>query len=98
MTASPFTAQEGAEWGIVNRVCDDATLIDDALETAERIASNGPISVRQAKKSISMAQEIDIKSGYAFELEAYNRMVPTEDRLEGVRAFNEKRAPRFTGR
>ena len=98
LTATPFSAEDGAEWGIVNRVCDDAALIDETLETAERIAGNGPISVRQAKKSISMAQEIDIKSGYAFELEAYNRMVPTEDRLEGVRAFNEKRAPRFSGR
>ena len=44
-----------------------------------------------------MATQVDLKTGFAFELEAYNRMVPTQDRIEGVRAFNEKRRPRFTG-
>ncbi|MFM7120337.1 MAG: enoyl-CoA hydratase, partial [Gammaproteobacteria bacterium] len=53
---------------------------------------------RQAKKSISMASQTDLHIGYRYEIEAYNRMVPTEDRLEGVRAFNEKRKPDFRGR
>ena len=42
--------------------------------------------------------QIDLASGMMFEIEAYNRMVPTDDRREGVRAFNEKRKPRFKGR
>ena len=75
-----------------------ADLMAETLATAERIAGNAPIAVRQAKKSMSIATQVDRATGYMFELEAYNRMVPTEDRLEGVRAFNEKRAPRFTGR
>ncbi len=45
-----------------------------------------------------MGAQLDLKTGYAFEIEAYNRMVSTEDRLEGVRAFNEKRAPDFKNR
>jgi len=45
-----------------------------------------------------VSTQVDRNTGYLFELEAYNRMVPTDDRLEGVRAFNEKRPPRFTGR
>ena len=73
-------------------------IIDEALSTARRIAENAPIATRQAKKSIDMAVQVDFKTGYAFEIEAYNRMVPTEDRQEGVRAFNEKRQPRFKGR
>jgi len=50
------------------------------------------------KKAIDMSTQLDLKSGYAFEIEAYNRMVPTEDRLEGVRAFNEKRKAVFKGK
>ena len=46
----------------------------------------------------NVATQIDLKNGYGFEIEAYNRMVPTEDRLEGVRAFNEKRKAEFKGR
>ena len=98
LTGQPFTAEEAFEWGIVNKLCEDDSLINDTLATAKLIAENGPIAVRQAKKSINMATHMDLKTGYAFEIEAYNRMVPTEDRLEGVRAFNEKRKANFKGR
>ena len=98
LTAAPFTAEQALEWGLVNKVCENGSLLDETLETAERIAGNAPISTRQAKRSISIGVEIDLKSGYAFEIEAYNRLVSTEDRMEGIRAFNEKRRPRFKGR
>ncbi len=98
LTGTPFSAEDALAWGIVNKVCDDERLIEETLATARRIAENAPIAVRQAKKSISMATQLDLKTGYMFEIEAYNRMVPTEDRLEGVRAFNEKRKPVFKGR
>jgi len=97
-TARPFGAEEAFEWGIVNRLCDDLDLMGETLATARNIAANAPIAVRQAKKSIGMATQTDLKTGYAYEIEAYNRMVPTEDRVEGVRAFNEKRDPEFKGR
>ncbi len=98
LTGEPFTAQQAYEWGIVNKLCNDDDLLDDTMVTARRIAANAPIAVQQAKKSINMATQVDLKTGYAFEIEAYQKMVPTEDRLEGVRAFNEKRQPRFQGR
>jgi enoyl-CoA hydratase/carnithine racemase len=53
--------------------------------------------VRQAKRAMTMGFETDLKTGLALEIEAYNRTVPTADRREGVLAFNEKRAPRFSG-
>ena len=98
LTAKPFTAEEGLQWGVVNKLSDDGQLMDDALATARLICANAPIAVQQAKKSVNMATEVDIKSGYTFEIEAYQKMIPTEDRLEGVRAFNEKREPRFQGK
>ena len=84
-TGRPFSAEEAYNWGLVNEVCSADTLLDSTLATAKRIAENAPISVRQAKKSIAVASQTDRHIGYMFELEAYNRMVPSEDRLEGVR-------------
>lgn len=98
LTGRPFEAEEALQWGIVNRVCEDEDLMDEALSTARLIAANGPVAVQQAKKATGMATQLDLKSGYAFEIEAYNRTIPTDDRLEGVRAFNEKRKPEFKGR
>jgi len=96
LTAQPFTADQGAEWGLVSRVCDNA--LQDALATAAKIAANAPLAVRQAKKSIHYGLQTDLLTGYRFEIEAYNQLVGTEDRHEGVRAFNEKRKPRFQGK
>ncbi|MEM1432899.1 MAG: enoyl-CoA hydratase-related protein [Pseudomonadota bacterium] len=98
LTGLPFSATEAADWGLVNRVTDSDALVAETLAVAERIAGNAPIATRQAKKSISMAEQIDGHNGYLYEIEAYNRMVVSEDRLEGVAAFNEKRKPVFRGR
>ena len=97
LSARVFTAEEGRAWGLVNRVCEPLQLLNETLATAQAIAENAPLSVRQAKKSIHYGLQSDLLTGYRFEIEAYNRLVDTEDRREGVRAFNEKRKPRFTG-
>ena len=96
MTAQPFDAQQGYDWGIVNRVCDN--VVEDALSTAGKISENAPLAVRQAKKSIHYGLPMDFLTGYRLEIEAYNQLVGTEDRKEGVRAFNEKRKPKFQGK
>ena len=96
LTAQAFDAQQGYDWGIVNRVCDNA--VEEALGTAEKICENGPLAVRQAKKSIHYGLQTDLLTGYRFEIEAYNQLIATDDRKEGVRAFNEKRKPRFQGK
>ncbi len=98
MTAKPFSAEEGMRWGLVNRVCEPGNVLAEAMETANAIAGNAPLSVRQAKKSVHYGLQTDVLTGYRFEIEAYNRLIDTEDRHEGVRAFNEKRKPAFRGR
>jgi enoyl-CoA hydratase/carnithine racemase len=97
MTGRPFTAQQGLEWGMLNRVCEPEALLPAVLETATRIAANAPLSVRQIKQSVNVGTQLDLASGLLFEIEAYNRLPPTEDRREGVNAFNEKRKPVFKG-
>ena len=98
LTGEPFTAEQALGWGMINKICEPDRLMPDALATAARIAANAPLSVRQAKKALDKATELDRSSGYAFEIEAYNRTVVTEDRQEGINAFNEKRKPTYKGR
>ena len=98
LSARPFSAAEALEWGLVNRICEPAILLEEALATAQAIAENAPLSVRQAKKSIHYGLQMDLLTGYRYEIEAYNRLVDTADRREGVKAFNEKRKPRFEGK
>src|ERR1700681_4902206 len=88
LNGRPFTAAEAYEWGMVNRLCAPGRVVEEAIETGRRIADNAPISVRQAKHTIHFGMQMDLASAMMLEIEAYNRMVPTEDRREGVLAFN----------
>jgi enoyl-CoA hydratase/carnithine racemase len=98
LSGTPFSAADALEWGMVNKVVPGAALMDEVMAVARKIASNAPVSVRQAKKAMDMGSDLDRANGYAFEIEAYNRTVVTEDRQEGIDAFNEKRKPRYKGR
>ena len=98
LTGKHFGAQQALEWGMVNEVCEPAELMPRVLEVARTICRNAPIAVRQAKKAIHHGLQTDITRGLMLEVQAYERQISTEDRHEGVRAFNEKRAPEFKGR
>lgn len=97
LTGRPFDAEQALDWGLVNAVFPGPDLLNAALDTAERIAANAPIAVRQAKNAIRRGANMALSDGLAMEIEAYNRTVPTEDRREGVSAFNEKRKAVFKG-
>ena len=98
LSARRFDATEALDWGLVNAVYPAMELMPAAVETAGRIAANAPIAVRQAKQAIHRGLQMSLADGLGFEIEAYNRTVPTADRREGVRAFNEKRKPEFEGK
>ena len=97
MSGNVFSADEALQWGLVNRVCEPDKLLGDALETARKIAGNGPIAVRQAKHAVHHGLDLSVANGMLLEIQAYNRLPPTQDRREGILAFNEKRRPVFKG-
>ena len=96
--AEPFDAASAAAWGLVNRLLAPGDLREAAIEKACHISANAPLAVRQAKQAIGRGLQMSLSDGLAFEIEAYNRLVSTNDRKEGVLAFNERRTPRFEGR
>jgi enoyl-CoA hydratase len=97
-TGRRLKADEAKAVGLINHLVPAGQARAKAAEVAAIIAKNGPIAVRQAKKAIAYGSETDLETAMILAIEAYNATVVTEDRLEGVRAFNEKRKPEFKGR
>jgi enoyl-CoA hydratase len=97
-TGRRMKADEAKAAGLINHLVPAGQARAKATEIATTIARNGPIAVRQAKKAIAHGSETDLETAMILAIEAYNATVVTEDRLEGVRAFNEKRRPQFKGR
>ena len=97
-TGRRIKAEEAKAAGLLNHLVPKGQARAKATEIATAIAQNGPVAVRQAKKAIAYGMETDLDTAMILAIEAYNATVVTEDRLEGVRAFNEKRKPNFKGR
>jgi enoyl-CoA hydratase/carnithine racemase len=97
-TARRIPAVEALRLGLVNHVVPRAQLLPKAVSVAEEIMRNSPYAVRQAKWAIDHGVDLPLEEGFAKEHEAYMRAIASEDRKEGIAAFNEKRKPNFTGR
>jgi len=98
-TGKPFTAKQAMDWGLINESYPTVAELHDAvLKVARQIAGNAPLAVRQAKHAIHKGLQMSLEDGMACEIEAYNQLIPTADRREGIEAVNEKRAPRFYGK
>jgi len=98
LTGKPIDAAQALEWGIINRVLSPESLMAGTLDTARRIAANAPIAVRAAKEALSRATGLELKEGLKVEIDCYRRTIETDDRREGMLAFNEKRKPVYRGR
>lgn len=96
-TARRISAEEAYQYGLVEYVVSLAELEQRTIEIAEKIVANGPIAVKMAKRAISQGIETDLQSGLEMEREAYEEVIGTKDRVEGLRAFKEKRKPLYKG-
>lgn len=96
-TARKVDAWEARGLGLVEYVTPKEALLDKAMEIAMQIVQNGPISIAQAKFAIDKGYDVELTTGLAIEQNAYEVTIPTKDRLEGLKAFKEKRPPVYIG-
>ncbi len=97
-TGARISAERAAEIGLVNVAEPGEKVMPTARELAEKTLASAPIALAQAKLAIDTGAEIDLESGLDLESVAYAVTLPTEDRLEGLQAFKEKRKPQFKGK
>jgi enoyl-CoA hydratase/carnithine racemase len=97
LTGRSLPATEAHQWGIVARLVAGGDALTQAVALATEIAQGAPIGLRQAKAAIRRAHRV-LGAGLDEEDEFYQAVLDSEDRVEGFRAFTEKRTPRFQGR
>jgi enoyl-CoA hydratase/carnithine racemase len=97
-TGQRIDAREALKIGLVNKVCEQKDLWSECKKMADMICETGPIAIEQAKYAINYGMETDMHTGLAIESNAYWVCIPTEDRLEGLAAFKEKRKPVYRGK
>ena len=97
-TGYMMTAAEAYDLGLVDKVVEPAALLDTCREIAKTIIAKAPVAVMMAKKAINHGLDMDLASGVAYEAEAYTTCFATADRVEGMTAFLEKRAAKFTSK
>ncbi len=96
-TADHVGAADALRMGLVNRVVPDADLLEETMALAGRIAGRAPLSHDRVKALVNRATETDLESGLELEATSHAVLRSSQDRDEGIRAFNEKRPPEFSG-
>ncbi|OIN67313.1 enoyl-CoA hydratase [Exiguobacterium sp. KRL4] len=98
-TAKKIDAETAERYGIVSRVVSTVEeLMEVCLAFANEMLKNGPVAIRQAKQAIDQGRDGSLAEGLVLETAAYEVVIPTEDRLEALQAFAEKRTPQFQGK
>lgn len=98
LTARHITAQEAFEYGLVTKLCNVNELNTTVNDFVASIIRNAPLAIRQAKFAIKQAANVDTLTGIQIERKAYELTLHTEDRIEALNAFAEKRKPQFKGK
>lgn len=98
LTGERIDAAEALRIGLVTRICEPGSLMDEVMAIALRIDANAPLSVRAVKKAIRSGLDMTLAEGLVFERALFNILRDSEDRQEGRLAFREKRQPAWRGR
>ncbi len=98
LTGRILDAHEAERIGLVNRVVPAGEALGAATAIGEEIATRGPVAVREAKRLIALAGDVDLATGLGAELDASDRVFASEDMLEGASSFFDKREPKYRGR
>jgi enoyl-CoA hydratase/carnithine racemase len=98
LTGRRWDAQTAERWGLVNKVVGKGRWLEEAIELARLVAERPPLAVRLAKQAVLAAEQTSLEEGLRTERELFDRTMASEDRVEGMKAFLEKREPRFQGR
>lgn len=98
LTARRLSADDAFQYGLLTKVVPDEQLHSATISFAEEMLKNGPIALQQAKFAIQHGLNVDLQTGLAIERKAYEITIPTEDRIEALSAFAEKRAAQFKGK
>jgi enoyl-CoA hydratase/carnithine racemase len=98
LTGRRFDAATASAWGLVNKVAAPGECLDEALALARTVAERPPLAARLAKQAVLAAGETTLSAGLEAERRMFELAMATEDRVEGMRAFVEKREPDFKGR
>jgi enoyl-CoA hydratase/carnithine racemase len=98
LTGRRLNSAEAFAIGLVQRMAPEGRLLEVALGVAEQISDNAPLAVAAAKRAVDRGLDLALDAGLALELEEYETVLRSEDRLEGLRAFAEKRRPAWKGR
>lgn len=98
LTGRRIDAKTAERWGLVNRVAKRRAWLDEALELARVVAAGPPLAVKLAKQAVLAAEETALSAGIEHERRLYELAMASEDRVEGMSAFLEKRPPQFRGR
>ncbi|MFC1985960.1 enoyl-CoA hydratase/isomerase family protein [Chloroflexota bacterium] len=97
LTAGTISAEEALEIGLVSRVVPQENLTSEVETLAQTIASKAPIALRYIKEAVNKGLDLTLEQGLRLEADLYLLLHTTADRIEGIKAFLEKRPPRFTG-
>lgn len=98
LTGEPIGARRALDAGLVSEITQPELTVERAVAIARKIAEKAPLAVRLAKEALLKAEDTDLASGLRFERHAFTLLAGTEDRNEGIRAFQEKRKPTYQGR